>query len=392
MKKRSVRSFQIVVGTVMLFTQIVIAQDSSIEPVPFDNSKVTEEATDSTAGQGARAQTTTSQIYTIRSGDTMWDICKIVLDNPWYWPKLWSFNQYILNPNLIYPGNRLAFYPGSETSFPKFEVVQGDEERPAFAEEAESPVNTSTETVNRTSFIVEESSLRKGESLSVKLKAVSFVTKKDLGTVGKILHSGEPKMILSVGDKVYLKMYKKMDLKAGDKFVVVEKVKTVYDPDRETQKIGAMIHKKAEVTVSRVTGESNWRKRTIEATISDGNDIVLRNDELLPYQSSIVSVVPHYTDKSIRGKIIEADAEQFLISNNDFVFLNIGTKDGLQPGLQLFVVRTGDGLDPDEGQELPDVPIAKILIVESREKTATAYVTTLDKPLAVGDRVKSKVE
>ena len=45
---------------------------------------------------------TTPDVYEIHSGDTMWDICKIVLDNPWYWPKLWSINDYIRNPNLIY--------------------------------------------------------------------------------------------------------------------------------------------------------------------------------------------------------------------------------------------------------------------------------------------------
>ncbi|MEZ4846315.1 MAG: LysM peptidoglycan-binding domain-containing protein [Bdellovibrionota bacterium] len=61
--------------------------------------------------------TAENQIYMIRQGDTMWDICKITLDNPWYWPKLWSLNQYILNPNLIYPGNRLVFSPATDTSF-----------------------------------------------------------------------------------------------------------------------------------------------------------------------------------------------------------------------------------------------------------------------------------
>lgn len=187
-------------------------------------------------------------------------------------------------------------------------------------------------------------------------------------------------------------MYKKMDVKVGDKFMVFEKIKTVYDPDHETQKIGSMIRKKAEITVGRVSDESNWRKRVIEGTITDGDDVVLRGDEFIPFKSNIVSVIPHFTDKKIQGKIVEADAEQFLISNNDFIFLNIGSKNGLQPGLQLYVVRTGDGMLPEEGNELPDIAIAKILVVDTQEKTATAYVTTLDKALAVGDRIKSKVE
>ena len=82
------------------------------------------------------------QIYTIRSGDTMWDICKIVLDNPWYWPKLWSINQYILNPNLIYPGNRLVFSPSTGTSYPNLEVVAGDEDMVEVSQESKPDEGT----------------------------------------------------------------------------------------------------------------------------------------------------------------------------------------------------------------------------------------------------------
>ena len=117
-----------------------------------------------------------------------------------------------------------------------------------------------------------------------------------------------------------------------------------------------------------------------------------REDELVPYESNIKSVIPHFTDKQIYGKIVEADSEQFMISNNDFVFLNVGSSNGIQPGLQLYVVRRGDGMSPEDTKGLPDVAVARILVVEAKEKTSTAYVTTLDRPLSVGDRVRSRLE
>lgn len=333
------------------------------------------------------------QIYTIRSGDTMWDICKIVLDNPWYWPKLWSINQYILNPNLIYPGNRLVFSPSTGTSYPNLEVVAGDEDMVEVSQESKPDEGTVQKNgPGEGSFIVEESKLRKGESLSIKLRTVSFVSPKGIRTVGKIASSVEPKLNLMFGDKVYLKFYNKTDVKVGDKFEVIEKVKMVFDPDRETKKIGWLIRKKAVITVTYVIPDRRWKKTVVEGTISDGDYYVVRNDEIIPYESSIKSVIPHYSDKEIFGKIVEADVEQFLISNNDFVFLNIGAKDGLQPGLQMYVVRRGDGLEEGHDSDLPDVPVARILVVDTKEKTATAYVTTLDRPLSVGDRVRSKLE
>ncbi len=363
-----------------------MGSDTDIETM----APVSDEDTSSKSSSGA-----VPQIYSIRQGDTMWDICKIVLDNPWYWPKLWSLNQYILNPNLIYPGNRLAFSPGTETSFPKMEVVGADEDNFSQSEEVAETETTRTnvEKVSRdSSYIIEESKLRKGESLGIRLRPIVFVSKKGMDVLGNVSNSPEPKMNLVFGDKVYLTFNRKLDVKVGDRFQVIEKVKTVYDPDRETKKIGSLVKKKAVVTVNHVIEDKRWRKRVVEAVISDGDDPIQRENEIVAYEPGVKTVTPHFTDKEIFGKIVEADSEQVLISNNDYVFLNIGTKDGVQPGLQLYAVRRGDGLEEFVNDGLPDYAVARILIVEAYNSTATGYVTTLDRPLAVGDRVKSKVE
>ncbi|OEE88731.1 peptidoglycan-binding protein [Enterovibrio norvegicus FF-162] len=45
--------------------------------------------------------------YTVRKGDTLWDIAGLYLENPWQWPHLWQQNPAIENPHLIYPGDAL---------------------------------------------------------------------------------------------------------------------------------------------------------------------------------------------------------------------------------------------------------------------------------------------
>src|SRR5712691_9080250 len=50
--------------------------------------------------------------YTIVKGDTLWDLSQKFLNNPWYWPKIWSLNPGIENPHWIYPGNKLRIVPG----------------------------------------------------------------------------------------------------------------------------------------------------------------------------------------------------------------------------------------------------------------------------------------
>jgi LysM repeat protein len=44
--------------------------------------------------------------HIVVKGDTLWDISRRFLKNPWRWPDLWGLNKdEVRNPHLIYPGN-----------------------------------------------------------------------------------------------------------------------------------------------------------------------------------------------------------------------------------------------------------------------------------------------
>jgi LysM repeat protein len=45
--------------------------------------------------------------YTIKQGDTLWDIANAYLRDPFLWPFIWKANPSISNPDLIYAGDKL---------------------------------------------------------------------------------------------------------------------------------------------------------------------------------------------------------------------------------------------------------------------------------------------
>ena len=73
------------------------------------------------------AQGEAPEEYVVELGDSLYDICDQLLDEPEYWPKLWALNPFIKNPHFVFPGTRLRFYPGDEDNPPYLEVVSEDD-------------------------------------------------------------------------------------------------------------------------------------------------------------------------------------------------------------------------------------------------------------------------
>jgi len=91
------------------------------------------------------------------------------------------------------------------------------------------------------------------------------------------------------------------------------------------------------------------------------------------------------------GSITQEKEKKILISAGDIVYLNIGNKKGLKPGMYGFVCRKGEKVYDSKTDEFKGRNIQRIGIIEiidSKENTSSARVVTSSEAIEVGDGIK----
>ncbi|SFD33929.1 LysM domain-containing protein [Thiohalospira halophila DSM 15071] len=71
-----------------------------------------EPSTDVTGKSSPRPAADAPRRYTVRRGDTLWDIASRFFEDPWRWPGIWAKNEQVANPHLIFPGDTLVLRDG----------------------------------------------------------------------------------------------------------------------------------------------------------------------------------------------------------------------------------------------------------------------------------------
>jgi hypothetical protein len=320
--------------------------------------------------------------YTVKRGDTLWDISSLFLTTPWRWPELWGMNlDQIRNPHLIYPGQvlELVKIDGRAT----LRLAGGARD----------------ETV-KLSPRVRSESLDGGAIASVPLhligpflnEAVVFETD-ELDRAPRIVATQEGRVLLSRGETAYVRG----ELAGVRSFRLFREPRALVDPATK-EVLGYE---------GRYVGTANYERPGDELVADDGKTTIVPatfrvgdlrleagvGDRLHPVpQQDLTAYAPHAPAAPIDGRIISLYGEALSAGQNKIVTLNKGTRDGVERGHVFALWRAGradvDRTTPGVRTpiQLPDERHGLLFVFRTFERVSYALILSVQDPVRPGDR------
>ncbi|RLB48117.1 MAG: hypothetical protein DRJ42_23920, partial [Deltaproteobacteria bacterium] len=327
--------------------------------------------------------------YTIRDGDTLWDISGHFYGNPWQWPKVWSYNPEITNPHWIYPDDTLRLVPqGSEGA----RLATGD----------------GTDTGARSEFTQGE--MAPG---TIQLRDQGYLDKDALEAFGEIVGSPEDHMLLTTYDDVYIQFAEESEVRRGMELSIFRRI---HAHDRSPEESGELVRIFGTVQLRSYDPET----RVGRAKISEALDPIERGFEVADIPRSFEMVPPRENAADLDARVVAALRPLQVFGDYQVIFISLGEEDEdedddnaeerpprppIELGNRFFIVRAGDEWRDNltasardtgatdmsaEPVEYPDEIVAEARVVNVRPNSAALMVTRAVGEVVIGDRAEMR--
>jgi len=281
--------------------------------------------------------------YTVKKGDTLWDISSHFLKDPWLWPEIWYVNPAIRNPHLIYPGDVIALtwvngkpvltLEGAESAPPP----PPGPNLPVVKLRPEARVEKLTQAINTIPKSV----------IAPFLYRPLFVQEEQLDSAPYVVANYGDHVISGAGDRIYAKG---IENAAVSEFNVVRKGTTYRDPDT-----GEVLGYEA---INLGTAKLIRLGDPQTLTVTKSYKEILNGDYLLPKEPEDIELnfYPRAPKNDIAGRIIAVADGVKKIGQYNVIVINKGTNDGLKPGHVLEVYQEGKVVRDPRTHDLIKLP------------------------------------
>jgi nucleoid-associated protein YgaU len=362
----------------------------------LEGQAVEEAAPAPAAAAGAPAPDT----VTVRPGDTLWGLSGRYLNNPWYWPKVWSYNPAIANPHWIYPGNVVRFFPTTEEGPVRAEpapALVAQEEAPAAAPRELEDLSKGS--IDKIELVGEEDAVAVAGPYKIgqvrgkaaPIRRDSFITRFQLEESGVIQAAFEEKSLLTALDKIYGRFKDPRSVKPGQTYSIYRTLGRVKHPVT-----GELLGYETQILGRAKVNSVNAQVATLSITAS--YDPIERGDFLGPWSEQLLRPIVSRPNRAALEGYIVAVSPAIITGAAEFnaVYIDKGKAEGVEEGNTFHVVRAGDPYKqppdrPLDDKSLPRETIGVVTVFDVKEHASTAFVRRSILELLVGDRVEMRL-
>lgn len=375
-----------------------IIQPEPSEPVPQPDLAAIEDQPNSDASNVMAPNY--PERYVVVKGDTLWDISKRFLNDPWLWPSVWHINPSIRNPHLIYPGDIIVMFVVDGKPYITLDGQAGViPDRVSGGPSMKKPPKMPAEVkpglkVVKLSPTARVSGIHKAIS-TIPMNAIRpfldrprVVTEDELEDAPYIVSSYEEHLISGTGNLVYaLNLTKPLAtyniVRPGEAYIDPETddvlgYEAVYLADARLIKVGKDEDEPSTLTVTKSLRE------------------VLNNDVLIPYEKrdQMFQFTPRSPEEKVKGQIVEVFNGVSQIGQYMVVVLNRGENHGLAPGHVLAVMKKGAKVYDSQriffsSVDLPDERAGIMMVFKTYKNLSYALIMEANRAMHVHDRFEN---
>lgn len=321
--------------------------------------------------------------HTVQRGDTLWDLARRYLGDPFLWPQIYRLNtDVVADPHWIYPGEVLR--------------LGGSEEARAVPDEAGAGVG-------QRAGVPAQQEWQEGESLFPRRRAVDasaaleayrdrtyrplragefhasgFLTEGEALPFGTLLGNTVPSQIQTVSQRSFPLLGSQVAVRppagatyaVGDSLLVVQ---LLPGPSGQQREWGNIVRPTGILVVDEVDGARVVA--TVRGAFHEMRDaqLVLPVERFVPGGEERAQPVAN----GVTGRVIMSREAHPMRHPMDVVFIDVGRAAGVSPG-DLFEVSRGH--EPNAVDATGNEVMALMQVVHVRERSATARLLTVTSP------------